>query len=52
MRGFPAHAEVQVLATDLGAEQDLRDYCEATGGTFVSAEYREGGVLHAVIRKS
>jgi tRNA 2-thiouridine synthesizing protein A len=52
MRGFPAGTEVPVLATDPGAEQDLRDYCEATGGTFMSAEYLEGGVLRAVIRKN
>ena len=32
-----------VLATDPGAEQDLRDYCEATGCTFLSAGYLEGG---------
>ena len=51
MRGFPAGTEVPVLATDPGAEQDLRDYCEATGCAFISAEYLEGGVLRAVIRK-
>jgi tRNA 2-thiouridine synthesizing protein A len=52
MRGVPAGAEALVLATDPGAEQDLRDYCEATGCTALSAEYLEGGVLRAVIRKS
>ncbi len=52
MRGFAAGTEVPVLATDPGAEQDLRDYCEASGCTFISAEYLEGGVLRAVIRKN
>jgi TusA-related sulfurtransferase len=52
MRGVPAGAEALVLATDPGAEQDLRDYCEATGCTVLSVEYLEGGVFRAVIRKS
>lgn len=52
MRQFPSGAKVPVLATDPGAEQDLRDYCEASGCTFLSAEYLEGGVLRAVIRKN
>ena len=52
MRGFPAGAEVLVLATDPGAEQDLKDYCEATGCAVLSTEYLEDGVLRAVIRKS
>ena len=52
MRSFPAGTEVEILATDPGAGQDLRDYCEATGGTFLSAEYLEYGVLRAVIRKN
>jgi tRNA 2-thiouridine synthesizing protein A len=52
MRGVAAGTEVPVLATDPGAEQDLRDYCEASGCTFISAEYPEGGVLRAVIRKN
>jgi len=52
MRGVPAGAEALALATDPGAEQDLRDYCEATGCAYLSAEYLEDGVLRAVIRKS
>lgn len=52
MRGVAAGTEVPVLATDPGAEQDFRDYCEASGCTFVSAEYLEGGVLRALIRKN
>ncbi len=52
MREVAAGTEVPVLATDPGTEQDLRDYCEATGCTFLSAEYLEGGVLRAVIRKN
>ncbi len=52
MRRAAAGTEVPVLATDPGAEQDLRDYCEASGCTFISAEYLEGGVLRAVIRKN
>ena len=52
MRGFQAGTEVAVLATDPGAEQDLRDYCEATGCTFISAGYLADGILRAVIRKN
>lgn len=52
MRGIAAGTEVPVLATDPGAEQDLRDYCEASGCTFLSAEYLDGGVLRVVIRKN
>jgi tRNA 2-thiouridine synthesizing protein A len=52
MRGIDAGTTVPVLATDPGAEQDLRDYCEATGCTFLSSEYLEGGVLRALIRKN
>jgi tRNA 2-thiouridine synthesizing protein A len=52
MREAGAGTEVTVLATDPGAEQDLRDYCEATGCTFLSASNFEGGVLCAVIRKN
>ncbi len=52
MRRAEAGAEVPVLATDPGAEQDLRDYCEASGCTFLSAEMLEAGVLRIVIRKN
>ncbi|MGA7327449.1 MAG: sulfurtransferase TusA family protein [Rhodomicrobium sp.] len=52
MRPLPAGTKAVVLATDRGAEQDLRDYCEATGGTFLSAENLEGGVLRVVIQKN
>ncbi len=52
MRRVAAGTEVPVLATDPGAEQDLRDYCEASGCTFISVEHLEGGLLRAVIRKN
>jgi len=52
MRQAAAGTEVPILATDPGAEQDLRDYCEASGCTFLSAETLEGGVLRIVIRKN
>ncbi len=50
MRGIASGTEVLILATDPGAEQDLRDYCAASGCAFVSAEHC-GGVLRAVVRK-
>ena len=52
MRRLDPGTEAVILATDPGAEQDLRDYCEASGCTFLSAEYLEGGVLRVVIRKN
>ncbi len=52
MRQARSGAEVWILATDPGAEQDIRDYCEASGCSFLSAESLVGGVLRIVIRKS
>jgi tRNA 2-thiouridine synthesizing protein A len=41
--------DIEVLATDPGTEQDLKDFCAASGFMFLSAEHI-GGVLRAVIR--
>jgi tRNA 2-thiouridine synthesizing protein A len=49
MRDIAAGTNVIILATDPGAEQDLRDYCEAADCAFLSADSRDG-VLRAVIR--
>ncbi|MBI4723656.1 MAG: sulfurtransferase TusA family protein [Rhodomicrobium sp.] len=51
MRAVPAGEKVAILATDRGAEQDFRDYCEASGCEFLSVETLEGGVLRIFIRK-
>jgi tRNA 2-thiouridine synthesizing protein A len=42
--------DIEILATDPGTEQDLKDFCTASGCVFLSAEHI-GGVLRAVIRK-
>ncbi len=52
MRGITPGETVTILATDPGAEQDLKDYCEASGCAFLSAGTGEDGVLKVVIRKS
>jgi tRNA 2-thiouridine synthesizing protein A len=52
MRQVAAGSEVQILATDPGAVQDLQDYCEATGCTFLSAASLDSGALRIVIRKN
>lgn len=51
MRSVASGMVVQVLATDPLAEGDLRDYCEASGCSFLSASMLDGGVLSVVIRK-
>jgi tRNA 2-thiouridine synthesizing protein A len=50
MRGYDPGTNVVVLATDPGAEEDLRAYCEASGSEFLSAG-ATGGVYRIVIRK-
>ena len=50
MRQIAGGADVLVLATDPGADQDLKDYCEATGATFLSSQSVDG-VLKIRIKK-
>jgi tRNA 2-thiouridine synthesizing protein A len=51
MRGYDPGTNIVVLATDPGAEEDLRAYCEASGSEFLTAGDAGGGVLRIVIRK-
>jgi tRNA 2-thiouridine synthesizing protein A len=50
MRGLPLGAIAKILATDPGAEADFRDYCLASGCSFLESR-REGEVLSILIRK-
>jgi tRNA 2-thiouridine synthesizing protein A len=52
MRGVAPGTKVVILATDPGAEEDIRAYCEASGCTFLSLDTPSVGVLRMVIRKS
>ena len=51
MRSIENGTEVQVLATDPLADQDLRAYCEASGCVFLSVDKLDGDVLCIVIQK-
>ncbi len=51
MRSIENGTEVQVLATDPLADQDLRAYCEASGCAFLSVDKLDGDVLCIVIQK-
>ena len=51
MRSVENGTEVQVLATDPLADQDLRAYCEASGCAFLSVAKLDGDVLCIVIQK-
>jgi tRNA 2-thiouridine synthesizing protein A len=39
-----------ILATDPGTEEDLKDFCTASGFRILSSD-TQGGVLRAVIQK-
>jgi tRNA 2-thiouridine synthesizing protein A len=51
MKELPAGALLQVLATDPGAVDDFRHFCEATGSTLLVSR-EDGGVLTFLIRKA
>lgn len=52
MRAVAPGTQVIILATDPGAEEDLRVYCESSGCGFLSAEIpASGGELKIVIQK-
>lgn len=51
MRTVPEGATVVMLATDRGAEQDVMDYCTATGNSFVSCLEDAGGVLRITVKR-
>ena len=51
MRSIASGMVVQVLATDPLAEGDLRDYCEASGCSFLSAHKLDRGGLSVFIQK-
>jgi tRNA 2-thiouridine synthesizing protein A len=51
MRSVENGTDVQVLATDPLADQDLRAYCEASGCAFLSVDRLDGDVLCIVIQK-
>lgn len=51
MRGIAAGAEVLVLATDPGAEEDLRAYCATSKSRFLSSATSLDGILQIVIQK-
>jgi len=44
-------AVLEVLATDPGAAQDFRHFCETTGCELLEASEQPGGVLRFVMRK-
>jgi TusA-related sulfurtransferase len=48
-REVASGVDIEVLATDPGTEEDLKDFCAASGFEFLSAEHN-GGVLRAIIR--
>jgi tRNA 2-thiouridine synthesizing protein A len=52
MRSIASGSVVEVLATDPGAEEDLRAYCQASGCKFLSADTLADGVLQIIIQKS
>ena len=45
LRSLPAGARLRVLATDPGAVQDFRAFCEATGHRLLESRAEEDGVL-------
>jgi tRNA 2-thiouridine synthesizing protein A len=51
MRSIENGTDVQVLATDPLADQDLRAYCEASGCAFLSVDRLDNNVLCIVIQK-
>lgn len=52
MRKVAAGVTVVILATDPGAEDDLKAYCETSGCTFLSAVVQgQNGDLRITIRK-
>jgi TusA-related sulfurtransferase len=51
MRGVAAGAEVLILATDPGAEDDMRAYCATSGSRFLSSATSEDGILRILIQK-
>jgi tRNA 2-thiouridine synthesizing protein A len=52
MRAVAAGTKVVILATDPGAEEDIRAYCEASGCGFLSSDTPNAGLLRMVIQKS
>ena len=44
-------AVLEVLATDPGAAEDFRHFCQTTGCELLEASERAGGVLRFVMRK-
>jgi tRNA 2-thiouridine synthesizing protein A len=52
MRAVAPGTKALILATDPGAEEDLRAYCQASGCGFLSVDTLGGGVFRMVIRKS
>ena len=52
LRALPAGARLRVLATDPGAAQDFRAFCEATGHELVESRAAADGVLAFLIRKA
>jgi tRNA 2-thiouridine synthesizing protein A len=51
MRSVDAGSEVLILATDPGAEDDLRAFCAVSGCRFISAVTPADGVLRIIIQK-
>jgi tRNA 2-thiouridine synthesizing protein A len=51
MKSIGSGMAVQILATDPGAEEDLRVYCDSTGCQFLSVDNSDG-ILTIVIRKN
>ena len=52
LRSLPAGARLRVLATDPGALQDFKAFCEAAGHDLLESGRGEGGVLVFLIRKA
>jgi TusA-related sulfurtransferase len=51
MRAVTAGCEVEVLATDPLAAEDVRAYCAATGNKLLQSEANTFGVWRFLIRK-
>jgi tRNA 2-thiouridine synthesizing protein A len=51
LRPLAGGAVLEVLATDPGAVEDFKHFCEATGCTLLESSERAGGVLRFLLKK-
>ena len=51
LRPLAAGAVLEVLATDPGAVEDFKHFCQATGCELLESSERPGGVLRFLLKK-